>query len=101
MTDFTTRSAFEAKTHEMFDANVMDANGIEWSPERQIVAMVWRACWSNTLSVEQISKIGQALSFGVKAAIMPDLQPMLTLMTRKKMLRACTRHGVRHYEVNY
>jgi hypothetical protein len=58
--DFTTRSAEEAKTHEMLDVDNMDAKGIEWSQHRQIVAMVFRACWHASLSVDRLTAPGRS-----------------------------------------
>jgi hypothetical protein len=96
--DFTTRSAEEAKTHEMLDVDNMDAKGIEWSQHRQIVAMVFRACWHASLSVDQINRTGQVLANLIDT---PDLSEMLQLMNRKRILRTRVQRGIRLYEVNY
>jgi hypothetical protein len=96
---FIERSAEEAKTQELLDTTRMDSIGIEWSTARQLVAMVYRACWTAALTVEQVNKRAEALGDLVST---PDLQEMLTTMTRKKILRSRrSSKGRKIYEVNY
>lgn len=98
MNDFTTRSAEEAKTLELLSEENFIAKKIEWSQERQILAMVFRAQWSAALTVEKINRIGGALA-GLQND--PDLQEMLTKFARAKILRSYVKQGRKLYEVNY
>lgn len=98
MTDFTTRSAEEARTLEYFSEETYAKKGIEWSQARQLVAMVWRACWSQSLTVEQINETAKALG---NLTSTPDLQDMLTFLNRKRILRTYRKQGRKLYEVNY
>ena len=93
-TDYTTRSAEEAKTHELLDT-YRDAN---WSPEKAILAQVFKAIWSSSISVERVNKIAIALNSMGESG---DLQKTLTEAVRAKILRSRMHGGVRLYEVNY
>lgn len=98
MNDFTTRSAEEAKTLELLSEENFIAKKIEWSVRRSIVAMVFRAEWSAALTVQQINRLGGALA---RLENEPDLQEMLTVFTRAKILRSYVKQGKRLYEVNF
>lgn len=92
-TDFTTRSAYEAKTHELMSRVRAEAT----NSADVIVANVFQAMWSSSLTVERISKIGEAM-YGFSGL---DIQEVVTRLARKRILRSRTHSGERLYEVNY
>lgn len=100
MTDFTKRGDLEAKALELLDADTLTARGMEWSPERQLVAMTFRAMWTASLSVEQIDRIGSALASLELNEKKRDWSPILRAYVRAKVLRSHVVRGVRRYEVN-
>jgi hypothetical protein len=98
MTDYTTRSPEEAKTLQFFSEENYAAKGLEWTQHRQLVAMVWRARWSASLTIEQINETAKVLG---NLYDTPDLQEMVTLLARKRILRTRRQNGKHLYEVNY
>lgn len=100
MTNHTTRSAEEARTHELFDMDdeALKVRGLEWSPSLAVMAMVWKACWSGALTIEKINETAKVLG---NLAETPDLQELATKLVRKKVLRGYRKQGRYLYEVNY
>ena len=95
MTNHTTRSAEEAKTHELIE-NFRKTH--EWRQDTQIVMIVFKAMWSSALPIDQINKIGSAMANLVSEA---DLQEACTILARAKVLRSRQKNGRRFYEVNF
>lgn len=93
-TDYTKRSAEEARTHELMDT-YRDA---AWTSTRAVMAMVWKARYHAALTVKDINETAKVLA---NLAEVPDLQAELTAMTRAKVLRSYTKQGRKLYEVNY
>lgn len=87
------RSAEEAKTHELLDTY----RDHEWSQEKAILAMVFKACWSQSLTVKRVNITACALACLENC----DLQDALTAACRAKVLRSRMSSGRRLYEVNY
>ena len=97
-TDFATRSADEAKTHELLHAYLKTS----WSPMAAIVGAVFRAMHHSALPVDRVAQIGAALAGYQHDTLRgQDLTDALTAMTKAKVLRSRSIKGVRHYEVNY
>lgn len=93
MTDYTTRSAEEAKTHKLIDERTM-----EWTPTGACLAQVWKACYIKAMTVEQVNAVAIALCSLQQGA---DFQAELTKWARAKILRSYVKQGRKLYEVNY
>jgi hypothetical protein len=97
--DYTTRSAEEAKTHELFDFD-RPGSKVEWTPNMAVLAMVWKSQYHAAIRVEDIQALGKAIGH-----IITDntewLQPELTALCRAKVLRSYRKQGKKLYEVNY
>ena len=94
MTNFTQRSEYEARTHELF-ANYFQ-NEFNWTSERAVIANVFKAMWSDSLSLERINALACAIC-NLKEF---DASATLTKLVRAKVLRSRMICGVRHWEVN-
>ncbi len=69
----------------------------EWSQDRAILAIVWKACWSSAMDVDQINRIANAMC-NMESY---NAQSTLTAACRAKVLRSYTKHGRKLYEVNF
>ena len=96
MTDFTTRSADEAKTYELF-AN-FEATHPGYNHDVVVVGMVFKALYYASLPVDRIVAVGTALA---NLTRWDNPQAILTTLTKAKVLRSRMIRGERHYEVNY
>ena len=94
MTDFTTRSPEEAKTHELLHDR-SDCGQIEQMVRNTFLAMHWAS-----LPVKKIQAISEAMS-SMTITDPAALQKVLTKMVRAKILRSSYENGQRFYEVNY
>ena len=92
MTDFTKRTVLEAQAHEMLDTY----RDNDWSPEKAVLAMVFKAVYASSMPVDRLNKLADVL-----ACYRSDMQPILTKAVRDKVLRGRTIRGVRHYEINF
>lgn len=95
MTDFSKRSEYEARTHEMFSIYFQEE--LNWSPKRAALANVFKAMWSDSLSLERVNNLACAICNLSEF----DASATLTKLVRAKILRSRMIGGVRHWEVNY
>ena len=94
MTDYTTRSPEEARTHELL-SDRSDCGQIEQMVRNTFIAMYW-----SSLSVRKIKAISEAMN-SMTITETKAIQKVLTSMVRRGMLRSRVDFGVRFYEVNY
>ncbi|HEY1878450.1 MAG TPA: hypothetical protein VGG68_00810 [Caulobacteraceae bacterium] len=95
-TDFKTRPADEARTHELIETW---RAAHEWNHEFQVVAPVFKAMWQAALPVDRIEAIAKAIhGLSIEDG---QLKPILTKLCRDKVLRSRVHFGKRLYEVNF
>lgn len=98
MNDYSIRSEFEAKTHELLDTykgNVKDSNRIEAFAMMHAIKATW---WGFHTS-KRLVKIALVLSNDICSEA--NLRAELRRMVRAKVLRTRIEDGKKLYEVNY
>lgn len=72
---------------------------VDWKTEAQDVCVcrnVFKREWSSALTVERVQALAKVCFY-----FEDDLQPALTTLCRRKVLRSRTQDGKRLYEVNF
>lgn len=92
----TELTGYELRTRELF-------NTVEWTPERAMVAQVFRAMWHAAMTAEQIINISHAMQNlpPVNDAIADGIQLALRELVREKVLRSTRTSYGTVYEVAY
>jgi hypothetical protein len=84
----------EIKTRQLLNDYLGDEKN--WSPNKASVALVFKAMWYSSLSIERVDKIGSAIcGYDV------HLQEACEELVKAKVLRKRRMHGKTHYEVRY
>ncbi len=91
-----TESALITETELKARRIIRDARQTDWSPCQQRILNFFQAEWSSAHTVETVTKVTKALH-GPSGL---SLQPFLTALARRKVLRSRKIRGVTHYEIN-